>query len=136
MTTKVVQERRRQPRAAADLGMRFELPGPAATARVRNISQSGVRCHTDRRLPVMTQVQLAIALPIGPKGSLGTREITCRGVVVRCDPLESPAASAGDASRAANRSKYDTAIFFTDLGESDRSDVETFVSTAHRSDAT
>jgi len=112
---KHADERRKKPRVAADLDMRFDVSGRSGLARVRDISASGVQCVTDRPMPLMTQVALVIRLPEGA----GAREIACRGAVVRSPPR------GGDAS-------FETAIFFTHMSDADRVDVEEFVSSVGR----
>jgi hypothetical protein len=121
----VTNENRKKPRAAADMDMRFELAGQAGFARIRDISASGVRCVTDRALPLMTQVELVIVLPA--RG--GHREVVCRGAVVRSTALH--AADAPKPGR--NAAGFETAIFFTQMRDSDRTEVEEFVSSARRS---
>ena len=126
-------ERRTKPRVAADLATRLGLGGQFGSARIRDISSSGIRCVTDRALPLMTQVELVIVLP----HHAGQREIVCRGAVVRSGPLGgsiqprnvSQSVAAGDKSASA----FETAIFFTDIRDSDRVQVDEFVSSARPS---
>jgi hypothetical protein len=113
-------ERRRAPRVAADIELRCEQGGRSGVARVRDISASGVRCVTDSAMPLMTQVGLVLQIP----GTGAPREIVCRGAVVRSGPI-------GDgASRGTGG--FETAIFFTDVTESDRVWLEEFVSSRSR----
>lgn len=113
-------ERRRHARVAADIELRCEQGGRAGMAHVRDISASGVRCLTDRALPLMTQVGLVLQLP----GNGTPREIVCRGAVVRSGPIGAGAAGGSLA--------FETAIFFTDVTESDRVWLEGFVSSKTR----
>jgi hypothetical protein len=108
-------ERRKKTRAAAELDLTFDVSGRSGLARVRDISASGVRCVTDRPMPLMTQVALVIRLP----KAAGAREISCRGAVVRSAPAGRDAA-------------FETAIFFTHMSDADRIDVEDFVSSVAR----
>lgn len=117
-------EKRKSPRASADLDMRFDLAGQAGFARIRDVSASGVRCVTERAMPLMTQVELVIVLP----APTGRREILCRGAVVRCGPI------AADPSGGKGPS-FETAIFFTQMRDTDRIDLEEFVSSIRRSNA-
>ena len=64
-------------------------------------------------------VGLVIVLP----QSAGAREIACRGAVVWSKPV-----SGGDGRGAA----YETAIFFTEMRDADRTDVEEYVSSRVR----
>ena len=114
------EDRRKSLRANADLAMRLDVTGHAGFARVRDICGAGVRCVTERALAPMTRVELVIALPDGVR----TREIVCGGVVVR----SGPASDGSDRNGAA-----ETAIFFTEIADQDRVQVEEFVSTIRRS---
>ena len=133
MTAKVPNERRRRPRVAADLDMKLDLPGHRATARLRDISTSGVRCLTDRPMPVMTQVRLVLVIPL--PASRDGREIVCGGAVVRSAPAPSAGTPAHRGESGGGLAAFDTAIFFTDMNETDRADVEAFVSRMHGSNA-
>src|SRR5262245_16820096 len=113
-------ERRRHARVAADIELRCEQGGRSGVARVRDISASGVRCVTDRAMPLMTQVGLILQIP----GASAPREIVCRGAVVRSGPI-------GNAS-GQGTGGFETAIFFTDVTESDRVWLEEFVSSKLR----
>ena len=118
-------EHRKKPRAAADIDMRFELAGQAGFARIRDISASGVRCVTDRPLPLMTQVELVIVLP----GPAGHREVVCRGAVVRSTAVAAPETP----KSGKNAAGFETAIFFTQMRDADRTEVEEFVSSTRQS---
>ncbi len=54
---------------------------PGVTNHVDNISASGVLCHTERPIPVMTKISVTLDLP-----SPSDASINCQGVIVRCDP--------------------------------------------------
>ncbi len=108
-------ERRKMPRVPASFDLRLDVGGRQGSAHVRDISASGVRCVTDRAMPLMTQVAVTLLLP----GTSGAHEISCRGAVVRSAPD----------GRAAS---FETAIFFTHMSDADRGRVEEFVSTGGR----
>ena len=112
---KLSDERRKKARVSSDLDLRFDVAGRSGLARIRDISASGVRCVTDRAMPLMTQVALIIVLPDGA----GVREIACRGAVVRSAPN-------------GRDSSFETAIFFTHMSDADRIEVETFVASIGR----
>ena len=107
-------ERRRHPRVKADLGLRVGTPGREAAARVHDVSPSGIRCLTDEGLPVMTQVRVHLEIPTRN----GARTIACTGVVVRSE-------------RQSRDTGHETAIFFTEVAEADRSELEAFVLRSH-----
>ena len=88
--------------------MTLTAPGASTPARVADISLSGVRCHTDQEVDVMTQVGMQLVLP-------GARTIDCRGAVVRSRRLDGGAEG------------YETAIFFTSMAERDRVELQQFL---------
>jgi hypothetical protein len=101
--------------------VQLALPGSVTDARVNDISVSGVRCVTDREFPIMTQVGLVLMLPAATGDP---RRITCQGAVVRSDAGR----TVGDGA------EYDTAIFFTSMGDSDRAELGDFVELLTRSE--
>jgi hypothetical protein len=129
-------ERRKKPRTLADFDIRIGLLGESSPARVRDISASGIRCIVDRPLKPMTQVEIVLLLPAAADAPSSHadpgREIVCRGAVVRSGPVADVRAADGKAA-SERRKRFDTAIFFTDMKESDRDQVEEFVSARLRS---
>lgn len=114
-------ERRREPRAKPTRDLTLRLTGQPAAAEIRDISVNGVCCMTATAVPVLTQVHLVLMVP----SSRGSREIPCGGAVVRC-------VKDGDAAAHAS-APYETAIYFTDIREADRSVLAAYV--AARRDA-
>lgn len=106
-------ERRRDPRASERVALTISDPGGVITAETKNLSASGAYCTLERFIAPMTKLQLQFELPDGP------RQVTvrCDGVVVRIDPV---VANPG-------RALYNVAIFFSDLGERERSAISRFV---------
>lgn len=108
-------ERRGHPRVRAELPIQLTAEGGAADASIQDISLSGVCCFTSRAIPVMTQVRLTIVLP----DRLGDpHPISCSGAVVR---------SSRTGRGAGGSDRYETAIFFTELGESARNQLEDYM---------
>jgi hypothetical protein len=114
-------ERRRARRARPQVDLRMTFPGISAPADVRDVSSSGVCCTTDRPMPVLSQVHLLFLLP----SSVGPREVSCNGAVVRC---------VKDGRSRGPGPIYETAIFFTNLRETDRAALEEFVTTLRGAD--
>jgi len=128
-------ERRRAPRTLVEMPVTLALGDIAdevnVAAIVEDVSLSGVRCVTSHAIGVMTQVGLTLVLPPDPAGdtSLGQTTIACRGAVVRSLVL----ADSNDADAAAGAGdggvRYATAIFFTNMAESDRVALQEFLQT-------
>lgn len=104
-------ERRRESRAKAPADLSIRLPG-LRQASIRDISASGVCCTTDSALPLLSHVHLVLVLPT-PRG---LREVPCDGAVVR---------SAKEDGR--HGPSYETAIFFTEIRETDRAAIAEYV---------
>ncbi len=107
------KERRRAPRIAERIALSIADAGTALQTETKNLSASGVYCTLDRFLAPMTKLQLQFDLPHGSRRA----RIRCMGVIVRVEPV--PA--------SAERGRYNTAIFFTELSERDRSVIARFV---------
>jgi hypothetical protein len=107
-------ERRKHPRATAgsDFFVQLRGPEPAHPLRVKDISVSGVCCHSDVAIPEMTRVYMEIALP-GDRHKNGL-PFNADGAVVRCQPR-----TLG--------SGFDVAIFFLQISEESRAAILRFV---------
>jgi hypothetical protein len=105
-------ERRKEPRVAAQLPLRFTFAGQTIDTHIADLSNSGIRFHTPQPLPVMTRMQMTLELP-EPTGT----PITITGVVVRCAEI-----------RGRKDFPFDAAIFFEDVApESARARLKRFV---------
>ena len=93
-------ERRREPRVAVQLPLRFTFAGKTIDTRIVDLSNSGIRFHTPQPLPVLSRMQMTLQLPEGKR----TTAITIIGVVVRCTEI-----------RGRGKRPFDAAIFFEDV---------------------
>jgi hypothetical protein len=93
-------ERRREPRVAVELPLRFTFGGKTIDSRIVDLSKAGIRFHTPQPLPVMSRMQLTLGLPEGKR----TTRITIVGVVVRCAEV-----------RGRRGLPFDAAIFFENV---------------------
>lgn len=107
------RERRRWPRAAAELSAKVALDGDASQARVRDISRAGVCFYLDRPIPLMTVLELRLELPVAG----GVRTVTGSGAVVRSERI------------SAHLEHYEIAVFLYEMADPDRKCVEEFVAT-------
>ena len=113
MASGMTRERRKVPRIAERVVMAVTDAGTALAAESRNLSTSGVYCTLDRFLAPMSKVQLQFELPNGGR----TSKVQCTGVVVRVEPVVA----------SADRGRFNTAIFFTELSDRNRSTISRFV---------
>jgi hypothetical protein len=109
-------ERRKHKRAAGTFDLHLTGPDSSKRVRVRDISVSGVSCHTDFAIPEMCLVQVDLFLPNGPPTVEEDEPVHCEGAVVRCQPA---------AERTAP--SYEMAIFFTHLPDDGRNRIERYV---------
>ena len=78
-TPKSISERRQSARIAQSLPFKIGHEGYEIAARTVNISAHGAMCVVDRAIPVMTQLRVALTLPVASKEKV----IHATGVVVR-----------------------------------------------------
>lgn len=110
------KDRRSRPRTSRGIPLSLRSAEPGVLNRVCNISSSGVLCHTAKKLPVMSKVAMELVLDVPNTFSNETGRIGCQGVVVRSK--RNPDEQTGG---------YETAIFFTQMSDGDRTKLEGFV---------
>ena len=110
----VGKEQRRWPRAATSLTITIALDGRKHSAKLRDLSRAGVCFYLDRRIPLMTVLELSLDLPTG--GS--THKIRGSGAVVRCERI------------SAGVEHYEVAVFLHDMADSDRALLDEHVRAA------
>jgi len=106
-------EHRRHPRAPADFPLKLDAD---SSCKVQDISASGVRCITRTHLSPMTVVGLRLEIPVHMNGEDSWAEVSCKGVVVRCRPLQEDA-----------QTRYEVAIFFQGLTGREETAIASFV---------
>ncbi len=111
-------ERRKHPRTKTILPLKIFKKGLDVITESRNISCSGVYCHVNKPLPLMSKVGITVLLPIQLRTKLRTQSIRCNGVVVRSEPA---------IIKEADTAYQNIAIFFTDLSKKDKSKVAEYV---------
>ena len=107
-------ERRAAPRAPERVVV--DLTGHDATTlqtESRNLSATGVYCTLARFIPPMTKLRVRFEVPNGARRV----KIACTGVVVRVEPVV----------QDAQRGGYDTAIYFSEITDHDRTAIAHFV---------
>ncbi len=76
----------------------------------------GAYCQLNRHIPLMTTLKIALALPYGDQGN-EFDYVECRGVVVRVEEV---------LSEADVDSIYNTAVYFNEIGESEKEKIASF----------
>jgi c-di-GMP-binding flagellar brake protein YcgR len=106
------KERRREPRTAADRPLVVTVDESPVEVRLRDLSASGLCFFSEKPIPEMTALRIALDLADG-KGA--SQRVQAGGAVVRCQPI-SP--------RVAH---YEVAVFFHDIDEEARAQLKRFV---------
>ncbi len=109
-------DRRRHPRINEQLHFKLNTEDFDVIAETMNLSCIGAYCQVNKNIPLMTNLKIFLALPYGD-GGVELDYVECNGVVVRVE-------EAG--SEANINSKYNIAIYFNDIEESDKEKIENF----------
>jgi len=111
-------ERRGHPRTENILPLKISKKGLDVITETRNISCSGVYCHVDKPLPLMSKIALTLLLPIQWGRKVCTEKIRCNGVVVRSEPV---------ILKEVDTACQNIAIFFTNLSKKDKNKIDQYV---------
>ena len=107
-------ERRKYPRAKADfhadIGNGFE----AVKTKVDNISCSGICCEVNKEISLMTKLDLNMLIPTTFPSRGEFFRVHCNGVVVRMELSK-------------HKGKYNIAILFSNLSESARNKISSYI---------
>ena len=111
-------ERRSHPRVETTLPLRIKSSEFDIVTSTKNISCVGAYCQVDRYLAPLTKLDIALVLNHQNNSDNNTNSIKvrCRGVVVRTEHKVD---------------KYNIAIFFNDISESEKEKINTFVKDGH-----
>lgn len=122
------QERRKGQRALAHIPVRIAQEDGDIVTETLNISRSGAYCQVNKRVELMTKLNIQILLPPAghrpPSGeSLSAarknqkrqaKTIHCHGVVVRVEP-------------SAHNGRFDIAVFFNEIAQRDAQAINDYV---------
>ena len=114
------QERRKGQRAAAHIPVRIAQEDGDIVTETLNISRSGAYCRVNKRIELMTKLQIQILLP-SRKNQKRSKTIHCHGVVVRVEP-------------AAENGRFDVAIFFNEIAQRDAESINDYVGSCFEPD--
>lgn len=112
-TKKSGAERRRWPRANAEMSIGIALDGQKHEAKLRDLSRAGVCFYLERSIPLMTVLAITLELPADSGGR--ARKLRGQGAVVRCERI-SPSLS-----------HWEIAVFLHDMPEADRTALDSHV---------
>jgi c-di-GMP-binding flagellar brake protein YcgR len=106
-------ERRRHPRINERLPFTLKAEGFDTVTQTINLSCLGAYCQLAKHIPLMTHLKITLALPRGDQNK-DFEYVECRGVVVRVE-------EGGSGSHRG--SVYNTAIYFSEIEESEREKI-------------
>ena len=107
-------ERRKHPRYPVDLPFRLlDGAGSEESFDLQDLSESGARIRCGHSIPAMTRVQVALILPAKRVGADDDVRLDTEGVIVW--------------SHKSDDGRYDTGVFFPELGGYQRRLLHTFI---------
>ena len=107
-------ERRKYPRAKADFQTVIDNGFEAIKTKVDNISCSGIYCEVNKEIPLMTKLDLNMLIPTTFPSMGEFFRVHCSGVVVRTELSK-------------DKGKYNIAILFSDLLESAKDKLSSYI---------
>jgi len=110
---KINRERRRHPRVDERLEFKLKAEDFDLVTETINLSCLGAYCQLNNHIPLMTTLKIALALPYGDQGN-EFDYVECSGVVVRVEEVF---------SQANVDSIYNTAVYFNEIGESEKEKI-------------
>jgi hypothetical protein len=109
-------ERRGHPRILNKLPLKLNVNSRTAVTETINISASGAYCEIDMHIAPMTKLGLILFIPIRlNSGRTVTKNISCKGVVVRAEKSKSA------------QDRYNIAIFFTRMKAVDLKHINNYI---------
>ncbi len=112
-------EKRSYPRIEGILPLKLSGSESDIVTETKNISASGAYCIVCESVEPMTKLDMVLFMP-ATKGSVkAVKKICCKGVVIRSDRFEDN-----------GRTSYCLGIYFSEIKESDRKSIITYVNSA------
>ena len=107
-------ERRKYPRAKADFHAEIDNGFEAVRTKVDNISCSGIYCEVNKKVPLMTKLDLNMLIPTTFPSMGEFFRVHCSSVVVRTELSK-------------HKGKYNIAVLFSDLSESAKNKLSSYI---------
>ncbi|MCK4810333.1 MAG: PilZ domain-containing protein [Candidatus Omnitrophica bacterium] len=106
----MLNERRKYPRFHFNLPIKIFNPGFDIVTETKDISGNGVYCSINTDIPAMTKLEIILLIPLmKARNKKILKKVLCKGVVVR-----------NEYTRTNGKRKYNLGIFFSEIKESDR----------------
>ena len=111
------EERRRFPRIKDEnIAVKLTGEGFNTISQSLDVSASGIYCKVDRRIPLMSILQIVLTIP-GKSSSSPSKTLNVDGVVVREHAIK----------KEGKATYYDIAIFFNTLTEKERKTLMQYI---------
>ena len=117
MATVHTKDRRTSERVTFPTPLVLSVPDGSEPAALRNLSVAGISCTSARQYAEMTQIRITLDLPAAKSGEEPPLRLEVTGVVVRCRALR----------HGTGRRRFELALYFTDLGDNARTQLERIV---------
>ena len=120
MSKTSVDERRAHTRHSTDLTIQGTPDEGGVVARMvaRNLSLGGLYCTSTTDFPEMTRLAVRLMLPLNdPSSGNGTEPVDVEAVVVRREAN----------NRSSGRTRYDLALYFTNVDDEIRSQLQRYI---------
>lgn len=117
MTPQLAERRKNQRFQVEPSTLDMDREDRGTPALLKNISRAGLGCVCFRPIPEMTLVDLQVLLPALPGATVEGYPFTCKGAVVRCEPL----------TRGNSRRRWSVAVYFTEMDPENREILERYI---------
>jgi hypothetical protein len=111
-----MEEKRKYPRIQNSLPITLINCGWDVVTITKNISACGVYCAIDKPLEVMTKVKIKLLVPSKDRWKKNTKEIYCKGVVVRNEYIKNN-----------GKHPYHVGIYFNEIKEKDKKSLLSYI---------
>ena len=109
-------EKRKYPRVNFSIPIKISDSDFDIVTETKNISAAGVYCYVNKKISVMTKLEIILLIPFVKNNKKDLRKINCKGIVVRDQCL-----------RSNSTYNYSIGVYFNVIKESDRKTVLSYV---------
>lgn len=113
----MIEERRKHYRAKRQIPLKIADKSFDVITETADISSAGINCRITRLLPMMSKIVVILLIPTKADGK-HTKKITCKGVVVRSEPV---------ILQGVEKAHHNVAIFFTDISKKDQKIIDAYL---------
>ena len=112
--SKSYDDRRKHPRVDNNIPVKISSEEADFVTETRNLSRTGAYCRVNKFVEPMTKLKIHLLLPLKKNGKTVTKKISCKGIVVRSEPVP-------------GHDYYHAAIYFSDIQKKDADYISDYV---------